>query len=107
MSEILEHIVNKISEANPVSAKKLRKNYSQFSREHIDKAEDFFNLYSDYLNRIHKNIDYAVDCYLRMTGDMFYERMKFLETGEYSNKSYKSDEKIYSNSEIMDYHSMG
>ncbi|MEO8514078.1 MAG: class I SAM-dependent methyltransferase [Ignavibacteria bacterium] len=108
MPEILEYIVNKISEANPISAKKLKRNYSKFSDQHLTEAEEFLNLYSVYLNSISRNIDYAVDCYLKMTSDMFTERMKFLETGEYSNKFYKDvDEKIYSNPEIMDYHMHG
>ena len=104
----LEYIVNKIADANPVSAKKLRKNYKKFSEKQIKDAEDFLSLYSVYLKSISRDIDYAVECYLKMTGDMFYERMKFLETGEYSNKLYKDvDEKIYSNPEIMDYHMHG
>ena len=108
MPENLEYIINKISEANPVSAKKLKKNYAKFSKEHISEAEDFLNLYSAYLGKINKNMDYAIECYLKMTGDMFIERMKFLETGEYANKSYKDvDEKIYSNPDIMDYHMHG
>ncbi len=108
MPEILEYIVNKISDANPVSAKKLRRNYSKFTEQHRQDAENFLVLYSKYLGSISKNIDYAVECYLKMTSDMFSERMKFLETGEYSNKLYKDvDEKIYSNPEIMDYHMHG
>lgn len=108
MPEILEYIIDKISAANPVSAKKLRKNYAKFSAQHIREAEEFLELYSVYLKSISKDIDYAVGCYMKMTGDMFIERMKFLETGEYSNKLYKDvDEKIYSNPEIMDYHMHG
>lgn len=108
MPGILEYIINRIADANPVSAKKLRKNYKKFSAQHVKDAEEFLELYSLYLNSISKNIDYAVECYLKMTGDMFLERMRFLETGEYSNKLYKDvNEKIYSNPDIMDYHMHG
>lgn len=108
MPGILEYIINRIADANPVSAKKLRKNYKKFSAQHVKDAEEFLDLYSLYLKSISKNIDYAVECYLKMTGDMFLERMRFLETGEYSNKLYKDvNEKIYSNPDIMDYHMHG
>ncbi|NOS86904.1 MAG: class I SAM-dependent methyltransferase [Ignavibacteria bacterium] len=108
MPGILEYIINRIADANAVSAKKLRKNYKKFSAQHIKDAEEFLDLYSVYLSSISKDIDYAAECYLKMTGDMFLERMRFLETGEYSNKLYKDvDEKIYSNPEIMDYHMHG
>lgn len=108
MAGVLESIVEKISEGNPVLAKKLRKNYKKFSNEHINEAEEFLSIYIKYLESISKNIDYAVDCYLKMSGDMFFERMKFLESGKYSNRSYKDvDEKIYGNPEIMDYHMHG
>jgi len=108
MSSELELIVEKIAEANPVAGKKLRKNFKKFDGEHKQRADDFLRLYSDYLSSISKTIDYSIDCYLKMTGDMFYERMKFLETGEYSNKSYKEvNARVYGNPDVMDYHMHG
>src|SRR5437016_1649634 len=108
MELILEYVVEKIAESNPLASKKLRKNLRKFTYEHKKKADDFLTIYLDYLNSIDKSIDFAIDCYLKMTGDMFYERIKFLETGRYSNKSYKEvEKKIYGNSEIMDYQMHG
>jgi len=108
MSSPLEYIVARISEQNPVASKKLKKNLTKFSDEHKKNANEFFSLYSEYLNSIGKSIDYAIDCYLKMIGDMFYERLQFLETGRYANESYKDvNARIYSNPEIMDYHLHG
>jgi len=104
----LENIINKISEANPLAGKKLKRNFPLYSGEHKQKAEEFFNRYSEYLRSLNKTIDFAVDCYLKMIGDMFHERINFLESGKYSNTSYKEvEEKIYSKPEIMDYHMHG
>lgn len=108
MSSELELIVEKIAQANPVAGKKLRRNFKKFDDEHRHRAEDFLKLYTEYLNSINKTIDFSIECYLKMMGDMFYERMKFLETGVYSNRSYKEvNEKVYGVPDVMDYHMHG
>lgn len=104
----IDEIVNKIADANPVAGKKLRKNLLRFSDEHRSRSQVFFEEYVEYLKSINKTIDFSVDCYLKMTGDMFFERVKFLESGKYSKSSYKEVEKtIYDNPDIMDYHMHG
>jgi 2-polyprenyl-3-methyl-5-hydroxy-6-metoxy-1,4-benzoquinol methylase len=108
MQSQIEYAVNKIAAENPVAGKKLKKNFTKFTDEHKKKADEFLAGYTKYLSSINKSIDYAIDCYLKMTGDMFYERIKFLETGRYANNSYKEvEQKVYSNPDVMDYHMHG
>ena len=68
----------------------------------------FLNKYKNILENDNKTLDYAVECYIKMLSDFNYESIKFLQTGEYSNKSFEDvRKKVYNNPEIMEYHING
>ena len=103
----INDIIQKISEANPLHAKKIKKNLSRGIID-LDEAEDFFDTLSEYLESTGRDINYCVSCYLLLIKDMFYYRQKFLETGCYANtSSHQVQKKIYENTEIMEYHMHG
>jgi 2-polyprenyl-3-methyl-5-hydroxy-6-metoxy-1,4-benzoquinol methylase len=107
-SAILDDIIARIEEKNPMHAKKLRKNVGQYDDEYYARADKFFSKYVELLGKSGRTIEYGIDCYLKMNADMMYEQINFAQTGEYSCKSFKDAlEKVYSNPAIMEYYMHG
>jgi 2-polyprenyl-3-methyl-5-hydroxy-6-metoxy-1,4-benzoquinol methylase len=108
MNELLQEIILKIEKINPMHGKKLKKNSRQSDPDYTRIAADFLDKYKRYLKSIGKDFDYAVECYLKVVSDMVYEQVRFMETGEYSNKSFKDVyRRVYNNPEVMLYHMHG
>lgn len=104
--DFFKHIIDKIHNANPIHAKKIKKNRSTCLLG-IKEAERFFNHFFNHSNT-QTDIDYIVDCYNRMIKDMLYYRQRFLSEGVYANRSLADVEKqVYHNPAIMDYHMHG
>ncbi|MGC8858360.1 MAG: class I SAM-dependent methyltransferase [Ignavibacteria bacterium] len=71
-------------------------------------AEKFFGQYLNYLNKNGKDLNYAVDCYLKMLADIAYEHIKFIEKGKYSSSSFEEvHQRVYNNPEVMEYYMHG
>jgi len=102
---ILQETISKIEELNPLHAKKLKADLNGYDEAYFQKAEIFLQNYLAYLSRQNKDLDYAVDCYLRMIADITYEYLRFLETGHYSCASFQEAQKnVYDNAEVMEYY---
>lgn len=105
MQLILDQIVSKIEVLNPIHGKRLRSRLPVSDQEYMSRANDFLEKYVNYLNSIGKTIDYGIDCYLRMCADVLSETLSFIESGQYSCKSFKdANEKVYSKPEVMQYY---
>jgi 2-polyprenyl-3-methyl-5-hydroxy-6-metoxy-1,4-benzoquinol methylase len=109
MNKLLNDIVQKISILNPVHGKKLRKNLlDNADVMYLSRANDFLDKYINYLKSLDKDLDFGIDCYLKMVSDFTYEHIRFLETGQYSVKSFQDVQKrIYSNPDVMEYYING
>ncbi len=80
----------------------------KFDQEYFDRADDFLLKYEKLLSNDSKTFDYAIDCYLQMLADVNFESMHFLETGEYTSKSFDEvNKRVYDNPEVMEYYMHG
>ncbi len=108
MSLLLNYIVDKISAANTLHGKKLKKNLSSCDAAYYLKAETFLTAYVNMLRKQNLTIDYAIDCYLQMLADVNYETVQFIRTGNYSSQSFEEvRKKVYDNPGIMTYYMHG
>lgn len=104
----IEHIVEQISEKNPLHAKKLKKALKKVEEEYFERSEAFLTKYENLLTSENKTLDYGVDCYLQMIADFNFETVKFMETGVYSSTSFAEvNERVYSKPEVMEYYMHG
>lgn len=102
---IIEEIIERIGELNPVHAKRLRKNLKSFDRDYFNKAEKFISDYESQLISEGHSREYWIDCYLKMIADVHHEYLKFLETGKYSSSSFEEvNKRVYDNPDVMEYY---
>lgn len=105
---MLEKVLARLEAADPVHTSKLRERLSRMDDSYASQAADYFTRYDSALRAEGKNIDFAIDCYLKLSEDMTAERINFVRSGRYANSSYKEvEQKIYANPAIMDYHMHG
>lgn len=108
MNPMLQQIVGRIDELNPIHAKKIRKTLDQFDEGYFKKVGQFLVKYNKLLTDRGKDLNYGVDCYLRMCGEMMYEQLRFRETGKYSSTSFDEvNARVYNNPEVMEYYMYG
>lgn len=108
MSLLLNYIIDKISAANTLHGKKLKKNLSSCDAAYYLKAETFLTAYVNMLRKQNLTIDYAIDCYLQMLADVNYETVQFIRTGRYSSQSFEEvRKKVYANPGVMTYYMHG
>lgn len=104
----LQYIVDKIKAENPLHGKKLTKKIASVSEEYLERASQFFARYETMLSDLGKDIDYSIDCYLKMIADVNYESVQFIQTGKYSSTSFEEvNKRVYGNPEVMDYYMHG
>ena len=104
MNASLHKILIKIQERDPLHAKKLKRNLSKLDGIYSAQCERFLTKYECYLEKRGKDLEYGVECYLRMIGDFMYEQLRFSESGRYSSNSFSEvNQRVYNNPEVMDY----
>jgi 2-polyprenyl-3-methyl-5-hydroxy-6-metoxy-1,4-benzoquinol methylase len=105
MQGSLQYIVDKISSKDPLHSKKIKKNIKKLDSEYTARANHFLERYVEMLHQDGKNLDFAISCYLKMIADVNHESLHFLETGEYTSKSFDEvNARVYNNPEIMAYY---
>lgn len=108
MQNLTAHIVETISLKNALHGKKLQANFKKFGASHAQRADAFFKKYEALLHSQNKDINYAIECYLQMLADVNYETVQFIQTGEYSSKSFAEvNRRVYGNPEVMEYYMHG
>lgn len=108
MKSNLEYIVEQIKMKNPMHSKRIQKNLKNFNQEYFNRANEFFLKYESLLKKDNKSFDYAIDCYMQMLADVNFESIHFLETGEYTSKSFEEvNQRVYNNPEVMEYYMHG
>jgi 2-polyprenyl-3-methyl-5-hydroxy-6-metoxy-1,4-benzoquinol methylase len=66
------------------------------------------NAYETLLSHESKNLDYSINCYLQMIADVNYESVQFMQTGEYTSKSFDEvNKRVYDNPDVMEYYMHG
>ena len=105
---LLQQILAYIGQKDPAHAARLRTFISQKDLAYLTKATWFFSRYKSYIESKGKNIEYGLDCYLKLCAHMVHERLKFLRSGQYANRSFADVEtQIYLNPEAFEYHMHG
>ena len=105
MQDYITSIIEKIAQKDVLHGKKLRKTLKKAGQDYLDKANVFFDKYVKYVESQGKNLDFGIDCYLRMIADLNYESVKFQETGQYSSSSFAEvNERVYNNPDVMEYY---
>ncbi|MEZ4923798.1 MAG: class I SAM-dependent methyltransferase [Crocinitomicaceae bacterium] len=100
--------MEQIAEANPIHAKKLRKNLGKQEEAYLRKANDFLEEYVDFASRLGKDLEFGVECYLRMLSDFTQEYVSFMNSGEYTTKSFEdANRRVYNNPDVMEYYMHG
>jgi 2-polyprenyl-3-methyl-5-hydroxy-6-metoxy-1,4-benzoquinol methylase len=108
MEHPVNYIYNKIAALNPMHGKKLKKNIAFFDERYYKLADAFFEKYTGILQAQNKNLDYAIDCYLKMIADVNSETIEFLRTGQYSSTTFDEvNQRVYARPETMEYYMHG
>jgi len=108
MQNLLEYIVERISSKNILHGKKIKKNLNKFDEAYFTRADVFLAKYTTLLQNRVKTLDYSIDCYLQMIADINYETVRFIQTGEYSSKTFDEvNARVYNNPEVMEYYVHG
>lgn len=108
MGPLLKEIIAQIDQRNPVHGKRLKKNLGGAGDDYFARAGLFLSRYEKFARGMGKNLDYGIECYLRVVADVVHEQMRFLTTGEYSSKSFEDVRKrVYDNPEVMEYYMHG
>ena len=106
--DIIPYIVDQIRFKNQLHGKKILKNFKKFDDAYTERANLFLSKYMTLLQSENKTIDYAIDCYLQMIADVNYEGVQFMQTGEYTSKSFDEvNKRVYNNPEVMEYYMHG
>ena len=104
MNKTIPQIIELIQQQNPLHAKKLKRNLKSLSEDNVVHYQLFVDKYETYLKSIDKNLDFAVDSYLKMISDFVLEQLRFIETGKYSNTSFEEvNNRVYNNPKVMEY----
>lgn len=104
----LNKIVGLLEKSNPVQSKKINAYLETCDTLFFTRAEKFYAKWENLLQHIGKDWEFTVNCYNKMNADMVFERIQFMKSGDYSNKSFADVQKrIYDEPGIMEYHMHG
>ena len=108
VTPVLAQIIRTIEVRNPVHAKKLASHLavvdSSFEQEFCVLLDRYFEL----LKPEGRDLDFVIDCYLKMLDDIVAERVEFLRTGRYSSSSFDEvNKRVYGNLDVMAYYMHG
>ena len=76
-------VLNTIYKKSPLQRKKIEKFLNSKDESFKQEFENFLTDYICYLNKNNMTIEYGIDSYLEMVGDMFKSQIKFMRTGKY------------------------
>lgn len=108
MKSKIEYIVERICEQNPLHSKKIKKTIKQFDEDYFSRSNTFLNKYIVLLEDNGKTLDYAIDCYLQMIADVYYESVQFMRSGQYTSTSFEEvNKRVYNNPKVMEYYMHG
>lgn len=102
---IIEQVISRITELNPMHGKKLKKSLPLNDPQYLEQANSFLEKYKVFAAGKNKDLEYGIECYLRMCADVLHETIAFMETGKYTSTSFAEvNQRVYNNPEVMDYY---
>lgn len=104
MSKI-RYIIDYIGNRHAIHFKRLNKILPGLDATYHQRAEYFLVCYEKLLSEEGKNLDFAIDCYLKMIADVASETLRFRETGRYTSTSFAEvNKRVYGNPAVMEYY---
>ena len=102
---LFQDFVDRIYVKSPLQKKRLAAYLAGRSPEFFQEADEFAARYGDFLATRGISIDYAVDAYLKMCGNMLRCQVDFMRTGRYPvESSDQANQAVYSSeSEMLSY----
>jgi 2-polyprenyl-3-methyl-5-hydroxy-6-metoxy-1,4-benzoquinol methylase len=101
----IANIIKTVADKHPIHGRKLSKTLTQLDDVYNQRAEKFLGQYEAILAESGKDLNYAINCYLKFIADITAESVRFRETGKYSATSFAEvDRLVYNNPEVMEYH---
>jgi len=105
---LLGHTLERIEARDARAGAQLRKFVEGAGPVYAARAQDFFSRFERFLQSQGRSFDYGIECYLKLRETMVWEEMKFLRSGQYSNRSFAEvAERVYRNPDVMEYHLYG
>lgn len=107
-ASVLSLVTRRIVERSPQYGKKLSARLASKDDRFFQRAERFLSRFEHFLQASHKDLNWGVDCHLRLHDAMVQERINFLRTGRYASSSFAEvEQRVYSNSEVMEWYMAG
>src|SRR5712692_997982 len=78
-----DRIVDLIGSRSPLQKKRLNSYLANCDGTFFREAQEFARTYGEFLAKRGISMDYAVDAYLKMCGDMLRCQVEYLRTGSY------------------------
>ena len=104
----VDYFLEEIEKRNPVRYRQINKIILNFDNEWRNFTNTYLNKFEEYLKEKNRDFIYGIESYLKVVNDTMMEQYDFMKNGEYSCKSFKDAyEKVYSNSEVMEYYMTG
>lgn len=108
MNDLLETLVSKIEKADPLHGKRIRKNIKGYDELYFDLMSTFLQKYIRFLEADGKDLDFAINCYMKWLADFRYQHLRFMENGKYMSESFEEvNQRVYGNPEIMEWYYHG
>lgn len=107
-SSALDRTLSRIAERSPKYATKLDTQLARMNPEFYTRTRKFLDRFERFLIAKGKDLNYGIDCHLKLRDEMMEERMEFLRSGHYASSSFEEVERrVYGNPEIMEYYMYG
>lgn len=108
MTDLLNTTLGRIRALNPAYADKLERQFQGLDETFFSRAEELLGSFDAFLRSRGRNLDYGIDCHLKLCDSMLEHRIDFLRTGAYPNRSFEEVRRsVYANPGIMEYHMFG
>jgi len=108
MSDFLNVTLGKIRERSPDYADRLERQFQGLDDTFFARAEELIGTFDRFLRARGRDLDYGVDCHLKLCDSMVRHRIEFMRTGAYPNRSFDEVRRsVYANPGIMEYHMFG
>jgi SAM-dependent methyltransferase len=108
MPDLLNVTLGKIRERNPAYADKLERQFQALDDTFFARAEELIGNFDRFLRSRGRDLDYGIDCHLKLCDSMVQHRIDFMRTGAYANRSFEEVRRsVYANPGIFEYHMFG
>ena len=107
-TSVMGRTLRRIGELSPKYGAKLAAELARNDARFFQRAEHFLSGFERFLISSGQDLNYGIDCHLKLRDQMMEERMAFLRSGRYANSSFAEvEQKVYANPQVMQYHMYG